>query len=218
MKLYSFDGSPYGAKVHIQIALKNLKIPIEAPPWPLKSQQFNENYPLRMLPVLELDNGESIGESWAILEYLEDVSSDLVKLRPDDPLERAQMQMLARYSDTHLASQGLSPIFKTLFVPGSGNAQALFPKLIEELEKGDYLLSKLPAYRERNIHLGDISLAPIFLYTKVILSAFDAIQKIEHLDILKDWFLWINTDEAIKPVLDRTEKAASALIDQLMNH
>jgi glutathione S-transferase len=215
MKLYSFESSPYGARVHIQIALKNLKIPMVQTPWPLRSAEFNQHYPLRKLPVLALDNGESIGESWAILEYLEDVSDHSVALRPDDPLQRAQMQMLAGYSDLHLATQGLLPVFKTLLFPGSGDPQSLLPNLLEELEKGDDLLSKLPTFQHRSLHLGDISLAPIFLYSQIILDTLGASQKIAHLTHFQDWFLWLNSHDKVKTVLARTEQAALGLIEQL---
>ena len=57
MKLYSWDLSPYSARVGMQIYAKGLTdIAIERAPNVL-TQTFYENHPIGRLPVLDIDGG-----------------------------------------------------------------------------------------------------------------------------------------------------------------
>src|SRR5689334_19602328 len=62
MKLYSWDLSPYSARVRMQIYAKGLTdIAIEQAPMVL-TQKFHEDHPIGRLPLLEID-GEGVPES-----------------------------------------------------------------------------------------------------------------------------------------------------------
>lgn len=215
VKLYTLPASPYGARVAMQIAIKDLKIPIEASPWPLHSADFNQRFALRKLPILILDDGSSIGDSWAILEYLEALHPGSKALRPSEPTDIADMYLLARYADTHLAPQGTFPIFQTQLVPGSGSPQDHLPALLSELEKGERLIEQLPLYSSRELHLGDLALAPILLYATELLERFDGEHSIENYPLLNGWYSWVNKLPAASKVLDQLQSTVSAFFDQL---
>lgn len=214
MKLYSFPASPYGIRVELLIALKKLDIEVTSAPWALKTPEFNARFPLGKVPVLVLDDEQHIGESWAILEYLEDTHPQGPALRPVDPMEKAHMQMLARYADTHLASDGVFPIFKTLLVPGTGTPDQMVPAMHDQLRKGNRLLEHLPSCKNRPMHLGDIALAPTLMYAEEMLKRYDNSGfSINDLDALAAWWDWFKADQVAADVIEAGRKAANALLD-----
>ena len=71
MKLYTTDGSPFGARVKIQIYKKNLPVEILAPPGGMGSAELKSLSPSAKIPVLALEDSIII-ESEIIQEYLED--------------------------------------------------------------------------------------------------------------------------------------------------
>ena len=101
MKLYNLDHSPYATRVRMQIFKKDLPVTIEPPPAPARTPQFLARFPLGKIPVLELDDGSQLPDSWVIMGYLEDVMP-AVSLRPEGARANAHMQLLARYADTCL--------------------------------------------------------------------------------------------------------------------
>lgn len=216
MKLYSFPSSPYGIRVQLQIALKGLDIEVTSSPWPLKTPEFNEHFPLGKLPVLVLDDDQHIGESWAILEYLEDSFPSTRALRPEDALEKAHMHMLARYADTHLAAEGVFPTFRTLLVPGTGKPEDFMTNMQEQLKKGNRLLEYLPSYTNRALHLGDVALAPTLMYAEEMIKRFDESGfSISELPTLAGWWEWFKSNEVAGEVIEPGRQAANALLDSL---
>ena len=101
MKLYSAPLSPFAARVRISIYRKRLDhIEILLPPEGLKSAAYLALNPMGQIPLLQLDNGETIPESAAILEYLED-AFPTPSLRPDDLAQRARARLFMRLPDIH---------------------------------------------------------------------------------------------------------------------
>jgi glutathione S-transferase len=100
MKLYSWDVSPYSARVRMQIYAKGLTdITTEQTPFFL-TQKFYEDRPLSRIPSLEID-GDAIAESAVIAEYLEEVYPE-PSLLGATPRENAHMRTLARIGDVYL--------------------------------------------------------------------------------------------------------------------
>jgi len=100
MKLYSWDLSPYSARVRMQIYAKGLTdIAIEQPPT-YGSPKFYEDHPIGRIPLLEID-GEAIAESDVIAEYLEEIYPE-PSLLGATPRENAQIRTLARIGDIYL--------------------------------------------------------------------------------------------------------------------
>jgi glutathione S-transferase len=82
VKLYVFPIAPNPTKLRSYVAEKGIaieQVQIDLRTGAQRRPDFLAKNPLGRLPVLELDDGECIGESLAIIEYLEE-------LHPDPPL------------------------------------------------------------------------------------------------------------------------------------
>ncbi len=100
MKLYSWDLSPYSARVRMQIYAKGLTdIAIEQPPT-YGTPKFYQDHPIGRLPLLEID-GEAMAESAVIAEYLEEIHPE-PSLLGATPRENAHIRTLARVGDIYL--------------------------------------------------------------------------------------------------------------------
>ncbi len=96
MKLYSYFRSSAAFRVRIALALKGLDYEYAAVHL-VKREQLAEAYaalaPSRLVPLLD-DDGELIGQSLAIIEYLDETHPE-PPLLPLDPLGRARVRALA---------------------------------------------------------------------------------------------------------------------------
>jgi glutathione S-transferase len=100
MKLYSWDVSPYSARVRMQIYAKGLThIAIEQPPTYF-TPKFYQDHPIGRIPFLEID-GEAMPESAVIAEYLEEIHPE-PSLLGATPRENAHIRTLARIGDVYL--------------------------------------------------------------------------------------------------------------------
>ena len=98
--LYSWDLSPYSARVRMQIYAKGLTgIAIEPPPT-YGTPKFYKDHPIGRIPLLEID-GESIAESNVIAEYLEEIHPE-PSLLGATPRQNAHIRTLARIGDIYL--------------------------------------------------------------------------------------------------------------------
>jgi glutathione S-transferase len=99
-KLYSWDLSPYSARVRMQIYAKGLTdIAIERPPT-YGTPKFYKDHPIGRIPLLDID-GEAIPESDVIAEYLEEIYPE-PSLLGATPRENAHIRTLARIGDIYL--------------------------------------------------------------------------------------------------------------------
>ncbi|MEX0828543.1 MAG: glutathione S-transferase family protein [Haliea sp.] len=198
MKLFNVDHSPYATRVRMQIRKKHLPINIEAPPVALRTPEFLARYPLGKVPVLELDDGNNLGESWVIMEYLEALFPGS-PLMPKEPLARAQAQLLTRYADTHLSPTGLFPLFKRLMAPGGTvGAEAEVEGVHAEMQRLERLLISLPPCQERSVHLGDIALVPSLSYATLVLPVFGEEDIFAGFPAATEWWQWVMSDRVIK--------------------
>jgi len=100
MKLYSWDLSPYSARVRMQVYAKGLTdIAIEQPPT-YGTPKFYKDHPIGRIPLLEID-GDAIPESAVIAEYLEEVYPE-PSLLGATSRENAHIRTLARIGDIYL--------------------------------------------------------------------------------------------------------------------
>jgi glutathione S-transferase len=172
MKLYNLDHSPYATRVRMQIHTKNLEVGIEPPPVALRTPEFVARFPLGKIPVLELDDGGHLADSWVIMEYLEEIT-DSVPLRPVGALARAEMRALARCADTCLGPAAVFPLFALVGAgaEAAGLEEAL-SALAQELDRLERLLQTLPDFAARDLHLGDIALVPHVDYLLLLAPIF----------------------------------------------
>jgi maleylacetoacetate isomerase len=99
MKLYTYYRSSAAYRVRIALTLKgidyiaeNINL-LEAQQ---KSEQYRASNPQGLIPALELDDGNVISQSTAILEWLEETHPG-TPLLPEDPLARSKVRSLANH-------------------------------------------------------------------------------------------------------------------------
>jgi glutathione S-transferase len=160
MKLYEANITPSSRKVRIFLDEKGLQIPkVEASDDFQLAQWYTEKYAHRLVPMLELDSGEQLGESMAICRYLEE-------LHPSPPLfgrnalERAIVDMWERraynegmaavedvFRNSHpgMVNRGVQgsnepvPQIPALVERGKGRLRRFFAKFDHHLASSKYL-------------------------------------------------------------------------------
>ena len=208
MKLYNLDHSPYASRVRTQIRKKGLDVEFATPPVELRTPEFNQRFPLGKIPVLELDDGSQLPDSWVIMEYLEEVMPG-VSLCPEGATARAHMQLLARYCDTYLSPGGLFPLFQRVGNPG--DAQEALAGLDAELARLQRLLEFLPDFRQRELHLGDIALAPAMDYVHLLGPLFGVEDPTAAYPQVARWWQWVCEDEAVRATSEEMRAAVAKL-------
>lgn len=206
MKLYNLDHSPYSTRVRIQIAKGALPVAVEAPPVALRTQEYFERFPLGKIPVVELDDGSHLSDSWVIMEYLE--ATNPRGLSPAGALERAHMQTIARCADTCLGPSGIFPLFASVAAPQ--DAEDLLAALATELQRLERVLNSLGDCSQRSLHLGDIALAPHIAYALLLTPIFGQPDLLQDYPELGRWWVWVNEDTAVAAQLDVMLNAAKA--------
>lgn len=99
MKLYTYYRSSAAYRVRIALNLKGIDYTaedinlLEAQQ---KSEQYKASNPQGLIPALELDDGNVISQSTAILEWLEE-THPTIPLLPEDPLTRSKVRSLANH-------------------------------------------------------------------------------------------------------------------------
>jgi maleylacetoacetate isomerase len=120
MKLYSFFRSSASYRVRIALALKGLNYETISIPMrdnSHRSESYRKINPQQRLPTLELDDGTTLIQSLAIIDYL-DAKYPEPRLIPDDPLERARVQAVAQIigCDIHpLNNTGTRSLLTSMF-------------------------------------------------------------------------------------------------------
>ncbi len=103
-QLYHMPISPACRKVRLALTEKNLDFElVEERDWE-RRREFLMLNPAGEVPVLVEDEAEPISGATAIVEYLEETSTD-VKLMPADPHERAEMRRLIDWFDRKFAAE-----------------------------------------------------------------------------------------------------------------
>ncbi|HEY2707219.1 MAG TPA: glutathione S-transferase family protein [Caulobacteraceae bacterium] len=127
MKLYSWDLSPYAARVRMQIYAKGLtEIATAQTPFYL-TQKVYEERPLSRIPSLEID-GDAIPESAVIAEYLEE-TYPTPSLLGSTPRENAHIRTLVRIGDVYL----INTAFMLASQTGALAAQTPIPTGIDSI-------------------------------------------------------------------------------------
>lgn len=99
MKLYTYYRSSAAYRVRIALNLKGIEYISEAVNLldsSHKSDAYLQENPQGLVPALELDDGNIIGQSTAIIEYLEETQSGQALL-PTDPLSRSQVRSIVNH-------------------------------------------------------------------------------------------------------------------------
>ncbi len=98
MKLYNYFRSSASFRVRIALHLKGLPfeyIPIHLVKGEQSQEPFASISPAQLVPLLEVDDGHSLTQSLAIIEYLDETHPQ-PPLLPADPLGRARVRALSQ--------------------------------------------------------------------------------------------------------------------------
>ncbi|MGE4243916.1 maleylacetoacetate isomerase [Ramlibacter sp.] len=98
MKLYNYFRSSASFRVRIALALKGLEyeyLPVHLVKGEHKADAFARVSPSKLVPVLETDGGELLGQSMAIIEYIDETHPQ-PPLLPGEAVERAHVRALAQ--------------------------------------------------------------------------------------------------------------------------
>jgi len=101
MKLYDWSIAPNPKRVRMYLAEKGIEVErIEAaePGKPVLKPEYLDKFPHRRVPLLELDDGTTIGEAMAICRYFETLHPD-PPLMGADALDMATIEMWERISE-----------------------------------------------------------------------------------------------------------------------
>lgn len=127
MKIYEFDGFPNPARIRMALAEKGLTdqaqfISVNVPEGEHRKPEFLAKNPSGAVPVLELDDGQTIAECTAITEYIDHIDGD-PKLTGATPAARGRIHMMQRRAEQklldavadyfHHATPGLGPDIET---------------------------------------------------------------------------------------------------------
>jgi maleylacetoacetate isomerase len=99
MKLYTYYRSSAAYRVRIALNLKDIEYTSEAVSLldsSHKSDAYLQTNSQGLIPALELDDGNIIGQSTAIIEYLEETQGGQALL-PTDPLSRSQVRSVVNH-------------------------------------------------------------------------------------------------------------------------
>jgi len=177
MKLYSWDLSPYSARVRMQIYAKGLaNIAIEQPP-PVLSPAFHEGNPIGRIPVLEVD-GDAMPESDVIAQYLEETYPE-PSLLGATPRENAHIRTLARIGDIYLLNNTFTLAVQTraLAAPtpvttGVENIVALLGgQLASNTKALDRMIGRDGFACLGRVTLADCALVPALFFLETVLPA-----------------------------------------------
>ena len=120
LDFYHGHGSPYSWRVWLALEFKQV-------PYNLKVLSFQNNETKKpefvalnarhTVPTI-VDDGYSLWESLAILEYLDERFTAGAKLYPGDAKSRARIRRLIREMEEYLGGEGIDPITSELFFGG----------------------------------------------------------------------------------------------------
>lgn len=98
MKLYNYFRSSASFRVRIALELKGLAydyLPVHLVKGEHKQDGYAAVSPARLVPTLQTDSGDLLGQSMAIIEYLDETHPE-PPLLPSDPLGRARVRALSQ--------------------------------------------------------------------------------------------------------------------------
>lgn len=101
MTIYDYPGCPFGKKVRIVLAEKELEfdsVTVDLAKGQQRSDEFRRLNPFGKVPVL-VDEGSVVYESSIINEYLNDEYPHEPELLPEDSGERARIRLLVDFAD-----------------------------------------------------------------------------------------------------------------------
>lgn len=170
MRIYDYEGFPNPARVRIALAEKGAAadvefVSIDVPRGEHRTPEFLAKNPSAAVPVLELDDGTTISECTAIIEYLDHAYGG-PSLTGTTPKERAVIHMMQRRAEAglldavgdyfHQATPGLGPDIELHQNAQWGNSQKA--RAIRGMHYFDEVLETSPYVAGNQFSMADITL------------------------------------------------------------
>ena len=141
LDFYTGHGSPYGWRVWLALELKGIPYNVKLMSFQAgdtRKPEFIAINPRHTVPTI-VDDGYTLWESLAILEYLDERYTSGPKLFPGDAKSRARVRRLICESEGYLDKEGLDPITTEYFgkdgaAPDLERVEKAKGRLKEELE------------------------------------------------------------------------------------
>lgn len=207
MKLYNANLSNFASKCRLAIYEKGA--PVEIVPIPggdLKSPEYLKVYPLGKTPSLDA-NGQIIGESEIINEYLEEKFPEK-PLLPRDAEGRARSRGISRFHDLYL-----EPPLRALFPQVSAkekNRTLINEKLAEitmRLDQLEGMLSSGPYALGSAFTLADCALLPTFFFINLMLPMVGGPAFSDGRPKLAAWWAKVQERPTVQKVLAEQQQA-----------
>jgi glutathione S-transferase len=158
MKLVTSLTSPYGRKVRVVLLEKKIPFQLQVEnPWQADSVVPSLN-PLGKVPVLVLEDGESVFDSRVIVEYLDHVSP-VAHLIPSEPKIRMVVRGVEALADG-VTDAAVAVYLEKKRAPEQQSADWLLQQektLFRGLEALSEALGDKPWYQDKNMSLADIA-------------------------------------------------------------
>jgi glutathione S-transferase len=185
--IYGAPISPFVQRVLMQLRAKGIAPPLREPPGGLHSDAYRALSPIDKVPVMAVA-GRHIPESAVIADWIED-THPVPALRPADPLERAEMALIARIADIYVMNRML-PLFANLD-PRTRDA-AVVSRTLADVEQGlDWLahyISPEGFAAGGALTLADCSCTPILWFARQFMPVFGAPEPIAARPKLAAWW------------------------------
>ena len=207
MKLYNAYLSNFASKCRLAIYEKNA--PVELVPIPnndLKSPEYLKIYSLGMTPALDV-NGQMIGESEVINEYLEE-KFPTTPLLPKSAEERARSRGISRFHDLHL-----EPPLRALFPQVAAkekDTKLIGEKLAEvnrRLDQLEGMLSSGPYALGAAFTLADCALVPTMFFMNLMLPLLGTGSPTAGRPKLASWWAKVQERPAVQKILGEQQQA-----------
>ena len=206
MKLYNLNLSNFAAKCRLSIYEK--KAPVEIVPIPggdLKSAEYLKIYGLGKTPSLDA-NGQLIGESEVINEYLEDKFPEPALL-PRDPEGRARVRSFTRFHDLYL-----EPPMRALFpqLAAKERDTALCAEKIADVKtRLDQLDAMIvgPYAAGNDFSLADCAIVPTMFFMNFMVPMFGGGNPTESRPKLAAWWKKVQERPSVQKVLGEQQAA-----------
>jgi maleylpyruvate isomerase len=187
----------------MQIYYKLLPVEIVPPPGGLGSAEIRLKNPIGKIPVLDLGE-QSLGESWAIMEFLESIFPTPAML-PSDPYARASLQALVRFTDLYLAP-AMFPLFRALRAPMDADSiRSNLSALLMQLNTLEILLARKATSIDCPFDLADAALLPVLWYAQLLAKHFGSPDCIAGLPNTLRWWQLTTATPAAARVLAEME-------------
>ena len=208
LTLYSLPHSPYSARCRIAMYHKQLDIQLLPPPGGLRSPEYRVVVPTSKVPALVTES-ETILESGAILEYLEDLFPD-TPLRAQTPEKRARQRGLISFLDFSIAPQIFVLFQAVLGKLPMDKTQESIQTLQKHFGALEDMFTQDNRAQQTELDLADCGLIPSMFFARWLLGKLGHFEIIQKKTQLEQWWQHRSKIPAVEKTLQEISTALQA--------